>query len=143
MNLSELSRIKLPRAIALAAEAHDGQVDKAGAPYILHPLRVMLQMETDEERIVAVLHDILEDTHVDGHTISNLFGSEIFTAVYALTRQKDETYHAFIERAKKNPLARKVKIADIRDNLRPGAPHLRARYENALLALYSEEEERG
>jgi GTP pyrophosphokinase len=108
---------KLERAIELAASAHAGQTDKAGATYIRHPLRVMEQMDTENERIAAVLHDVVEDTRCDLSTIENEFGSEIREAVAALTKQDDEEYQEFVERAATNEIARKVKRADIEDNM--------------------------
>ena len=126
----------LREAITMAALAHDGQVDKNGEPYILHPLRVMLAQEDEVSRIVAVLHDTVEDSDTVGHgDILALFGESVHAAVYALTRQAGETYEEFIRRAKTDPIARRVKIADILDNLRPGAEHLRPRYEAALAML--------
>ena len=108
----------LGKAISIAAQAHEGQRDKAGAPYILHPLRVMLKMKTEDEMIVAVLHDVIEDSDL---TIDLLrqegFASEILAAIVCLTRSDDEEYGKFIERTKRNPLAIKVKIADLEDNL--------------------------
>ena len=108
----------LGKAISIAAQAHEGQRDKAGAPYILHPLRVMLKMKTEDEMIVAVLHDVIEDSDL---TIDLLrqegFASEILAAIVCLTRSDDEEYGKFIERIKRNPLAIKVKIADLEDNL--------------------------
>ena len=135
------SAMNLEHAIKLATDAHDGQVDKNGEPYILHPLRVMLAVSTPDERIAAVLHDVVEDT---GVTCDDLywvhgFKPEIVSAIRALTRAAGEDYLAFIQRAKGNALARSVKIADIRDNLRPGAEHLRPRYEAALRVLIEEE----
>jgi (p)ppGpp synthase/HD superfamily hydrolase len=109
----------LNRAIEIAAFAHRGQVDKGGAPYILHPLRVMLAMDTDEERMVAVLHDALEDgpSSVPQAIGTAWFPAQVVEAIGDLTRRDGETYGAFIERVKANPLARKVKIADMRDNM--------------------------
>jgi (p)ppGpp synthase/HD superfamily hydrolase len=108
----------LEDAISLAAEAHRGQKDKAKAPYILHPLRIMLRMETETERIVAVLHDVLEDSKV---TVRNLqkagYSKEIIEALTYLTKAKEEEYEQFIERVKENTLAVKIKIADLEDNL--------------------------
>lgn len=108
----------LERAIAIAAGAHAGQTDKAGEPYILHPLRVMLAVQGAEERIVAVLHDVVEDTpwtldalHAEG------FSSDVLEAIDALTRRDGEDYFEFVRRAVTNPLARPVKITDLRDNL--------------------------
>ncbi len=111
-------RAGLADAIALVAEAHAKQTDKAGAPYILHPLRMMQRLETETEMIVAVLHDTVEDTH---WTLKDLraagFSGDVVEAVDCLTRREEETYDEFIERAKSNPIARRVKLADIEDNL--------------------------
>jgi (p)ppGpp synthase/HD superfamily hydrolase len=108
----------LERAIAIAAEAHAGQVDKGGAPYIFHPLRVMLAMATEEERIVAVLHDVVEDCPKWSlsRLVEERFGPSVVSALDALTRRKGETYDAFIERLSAKPLARRVKLADLADN---------------------------
>jgi (p)ppGpp synthase/HD superfamily hydrolase len=107
----------LERAIVIAAEAHSGQRDKAGACYILHPLRVMSRMTTDEERIVAVLHDVVEDT---GWTIERLraegFDQRILDAVDAMTHRAGEAYDEFVDRAGRNAIARRVKLADLEDN---------------------------
>jgi (p)ppGpp synthase/HD superfamily hydrolase len=107
----------LERAIALAARAHEGQTDKAGAPYILHPLRMMLRLETLEERIVATLHDVVEDC---GVTLDQLraegFSDAVVDGVDAVTRRETETYEEFVLRAKGNPIGRRVKIADLEDN---------------------------
>ncbi|MEK4427722.1 HD domain-containing protein [Paenibacillus sp. FSL M7-0802] len=107
----------LNNAISIAATMHNGQVDKGGNPYILHPLRIMMKMQSNEEQIVAVLHDILEDTTMTEEKLSEDFTSQIIDAVIALTRQENESYMDFIRRCKQNELARKVKIADIEDNM--------------------------
>jgi hypothetical protein len=111
----------LEDAILLAAKAHRNQRDKAGASYILHPLRVMLGMKTKEERIVAVLHDVVEDTK---WTIENLrkagYSRKTLRSLDHLTRRDGEDYDQFIKRVKRNPLARRVKIADLKDNLDVG-----------------------
>lgn len=109
----------LERAIQIATEAHAGQVDKGGAPYILHPLRVMLAMSTDEERIVAVLHDVLEDRpdFTPARLIAEGFSEAAINALITLTRRPDETYADFIARIARNPLATRVKNADMRDNM--------------------------
>ena len=108
----------LERAIHLASEHHSGQVDKAGHPYILHPLRVMLQVKTVDERIVAVLHDTIEDTSL---TLEDLqqegFSAVVVEAIQCLTKKPHEPYEQFIDRIKDNALARRVKQADIRDNM--------------------------
>lgn len=107
----------LEQAINIAVEAHADQTDKAGATYIRHPLRVMHQMDTEQERIVAVLHDVVEDTDYSLEKIETEFGAEIRDAVDALTKREGESYTAFIERAAENELACNVKLADIEDNM--------------------------
>lgn len=108
----------LERAIAIAAEAHAGQVDKAGAPYVLHPLRMMLQLSSTDERIVAVLHDVCEDC--PEWTFDRLrgegFAPHIIEALGSVTKRDGEDYEAFVLRAAANPLGRSVKLADLRDN---------------------------
>lgn len=130
-------------AIDKALAAHAGQRDKAGRPYILHPLRVMLAGKTDAERIVGVLHDVLEDGP-DYHVGDLAFlPDDLVEAVVALTRQPGEDYMDFCRRAGANPIARRVKIADLRDNLSPDrqllrsaeAEERRARYRAALAML--------
>ncbi len=107
----------LEDAIILACSAHRGQFDKGGAPYILHPLRVMLGISGDDQRIAAVLHDVVEDSGIDPAVIADRFGDDVAQAVVALSRRDDEDYDAFIERCARNPIARDVKRADIEDNL--------------------------
>ncbi len=108
----------LEDAIQIAAEAHKGQPDKAGAPYILHPLRMMMRMKSESEMITAILHDVVEDTD---WTIEKLrekgFSEEVLEAVECVTNREGESYEQFIERAGKNPIARQVKIADLEDNM--------------------------
>lgn len=108
----------LEDAILLATQAHHGQRDKAGAPYILHPLRMMLRMQTDAERMAAVLHDVVEDTP---WTLDALraegFPDEVLEAVDHLTQREGESYEAFTRRAAAHPVARRVKIADLEDNM--------------------------
>jgi (p)ppGpp synthase/HD superfamily hydrolase len=107
----------LEHAIALAAKAHAGQTDKAGAPYILHPLRMMLRLSTPEERMVAVLHDVVEDC---GWTLEGLraegFSLTVVAGVEAVTKREGESYEAFVLRAAQNPVGRRVKLADLEDN---------------------------
>jgi (p)ppGpp synthase/HD superfamily hydrolase len=108
----------LERAIAIAAEAHMGQVDKAGAPYILHPLRVMLRVRTAPERIAAVLHDVVEDTPWTLEALAaEGFAPEVLAAVDALTRREGESYEAFVARAGADPIGRAVKLADLAENM--------------------------
>ena len=108
----------LEKAITIAAEAHTGQIDKAGQPYILHPLRVMLHMTRPEERIVAVLHDVIEDTTLTADDLrSEGFSTQIIEAILALTKTGHESRIDAAKRAALNPIARIVKIADVRDNM--------------------------
>ncbi|MBA1200535.1 bifunctional (p)ppGpp synthetase/guanosine-3',5'-bis(diphosphate) 3'-pyrophosphohydrolase [Pseudomonas capeferrum] len=107
----------LERAIAVATKAHEGQYDKGGAAYIQHPLRVMMRVSTPEQRIVAVLHDVLEDTPT---TLADLaragFNLKILAALLALSRKREESYEDFVVRVGDDPLARIVKLADLADN---------------------------
>lgn len=111
----------IERAIEIAAAAHAGQVDKAGAPYVFHPLRVMLAVVTPHERMAAVLHDVVEDTDV---TLARLeaegFPAEVTQAVDALTKRPGESRLDAAKRASTNPIARKVKMADVGDNMNLG-----------------------
>lgn len=104
-------------AVALATRAHAGQVDKAGAPYIAHPLRVMAGVDGDDAKMVAALHDVVEDC---GWTLEALraegFSDAVIAGVDAVTRRPDETYEAFVRRAATDPLGRAVKRADLIDN---------------------------
>lgn len=109
----------LQRAIEIATQAHQGQRDKAGNDYIGHPLRVMEMGKTDDERIVGVLHDVVEDS---GWTFEALeaegFSKEVIDAVRCLTKRSEhENYDDFIDRIRKNPLAVAVKINDLTDNM--------------------------
>ncbi|MDN2673557.1 GTP pyrophosphokinase [Janthinobacterium sp. SUN026] len=109
----------LERAIEIAAAAHAGQTDKGGAPYILHPLRVMLRVAPGAQQIVAVLHDVVEDS--DGKiTFDDLaregFSREVIDGVRAVTKIEGESYEDFIARAALNPVGKAVKLADLAEN---------------------------
>ena len=108
----------LEKAISIAVTAHQGQVDKANKPYILHPLRLMFKMNSENEMIAAVLHDVVEDTD---WTIEKLevegFSTEVLTAVKLLTHDKKIPYKKYIEAIKTNNIALKVKLADLEDNI--------------------------
>jgi (p)ppGpp synthase/HD superfamily hydrolase len=133
----------LDDAIALAIRAHRGQRDKRNESYLLHVFRVMLRQGDETARIVAVLHDSLEDTSV---TLADLlaagYGDEICEAVDCLTRRDKEKYEDMITRVAANPLSRRVKLADLEDNMDPkrqldgpaGAEHL-AKYQAACKRL--------
>ena len=115
--LRRKKKIHLGKAIELAKQHHKGQTDKAGKPYIEHPLRVMNQVESEEEKIVAVLHDIVEDTDISLNDLRNEgFSEEVVSAVECLTKQDGENYDSYIERISFNPLAVKIKLADLEDN---------------------------
>lgn len=105
------------RALQIARIAHFGQRDKAGADYLTHPVRVA-ECLVDEEEIVALLHDVVEDT---AYTVADLaregFSDAVIEAIRAITRGEGEPYEAYIRRLGQNPIARAVKLADLRDNL--------------------------
>jgi len=108
----------LEKAIELATTHHRGQVDKGGNAYILHPLAVMMRVKTTEEKIVAVLHDIIEDTPVTLDELrQHLFPEHIILAIDTLTKRKKESYDKYIWRIKNNPIALVVKLADLEENL--------------------------
>jgi (p)ppGpp synthase/HD superfamily hydrolase len=110
----------LEDAIVLAAHWHRGQIYPSlrGEPFILHPLRVMLQLESDVERIVAVLHDVIEDTACTVGDLRALgYSEQVIAAVDRLTHRDGDTYDTYVERIKDEPLARQVKLADLTDNL--------------------------
>jgi (p)ppGpp synthase/HD superfamily hydrolase len=112
------SMATLGKAIAIAAQAHQDQYDKAGALYILHPLRMMLRMSSETEMMAAILHDVVEDTD---WTLDKLrqacFSEEVVQAVECLTHRDRETYDEFIARVRTNTIASKVKLADLEDNM--------------------------
>lgn len=108
----------LNKAIEIAAKAHSGQIDKGGAPYILHPLRVMLNCESEAAKVCAALHDVIEDTNI---TLDDLkaegFTDEIITILDCLTKRDGESYDYFIDRVLTNETACRVKLADLTDNM--------------------------
>ena len=108
----------LEKAISIAVEAHRGQKDKNGKPYILHPLSVMGKVQTETDKIVAVLHDVVEDTD---WTFDDLkkegFPSEVLDALDCVTKREGEAYEDFVRRSASNPIARRVKLADLEDNM--------------------------
>ena len=109
----------LEKAIEIATEAHKGQYDKAGNDYIGHPLRIMDVGRTEEEKIVGVLHDVVEDTEwTFAQLAAEGFSQEVIDALQCVTKlSENENYDDFIERVKKNPLATAVKINDLSDNM--------------------------
>ena len=109
----------LERAIEIARQAHAGQVDKGGADYIGHPLRVMEKCETEEEKIVGILHDVVEDSDWTFEMLeAEGFPDEIIDALRCITKQSDdEDYDTFISRVMNRPLSLKVKLYDLQDNM--------------------------
>lgn len=122
----------LNKAIKLATEVHEKQVDIGENPYILHPLRVLCTVEktirnvdhvTDKESILcsAVLHDVIEDCNIEPFQMQELiekrFGNKVFKQVNSVTRRKEESWKNYINRAKKYYASRIIKIADLEDNL--------------------------
>ena len=108
----------LEQAIAVAVEAHKGQVDKYGQPYILHPLRVMFRLESVVDKIVGILHDVVEDTEMTFADLRQMgYSEEVIEALAGVTRRSDETYAAFVLRSRQHPISRRVKLADLEDNM--------------------------
>jgi len=115
--MSPNPRTLLEKAIEIALRAHTGQKGKDGSPYILHPLRVMSRMATDEERMAAVLHDAVEDSEL---TLEDLrregFPETVIEAVRLMTHEEGIGYEDYVERLKGHPMARRIKLADLEDN---------------------------
>ncbi len=109
----------LKHAIEIASAAHRGQVDKANEPYILHPMRVMDQVESTDEKITAILHDVVEKNPEWSlaRLASEGFKPKVIEAVDAMTRRPKESYDDFVLRAAANPTSRAVKLADLSDNI--------------------------
>ena len=107
-------------AVALARKAHEGQLDKAGLPYIEHPLRVMAMVETEAQQMAAVLHDVLEDTPITADDLRAAGCPEqVVQAVIALSHWDDEPMETYLARVVADPIAIVVKRADIADNSSP------------------------
>ena len=105
------------RAMDIAYEYHDGQKDKAGRPYFVHVLHVAEQMDTEYAVCVALLHDTLEDTELGAEVLESEFPPEVVEAVKLLTHDKSTDYFEYVREVAQNPIARKVKQADLRHNL--------------------------
>ena len=114
MNDTELIR----KAVSIATTVHAEQLDKGGKPYIMHPLRVAEKCTTTAEKLVAILHDTIEDGDISPeYLLHQGFSQEIVDAVLSVTKQKGEDYEAFVKRAALNPIGRIVKLRDIEDNM--------------------------
>ena len=105
------------KAEAFAKKAHEGQVDKSGKPYFGHPKAVAAMVEGEVEKTVAYLHDVVEDTGVSVEEIRSLFGDEVADAVDLLTHREGVPYFDYVEKIKANPVARRVKMADLTHNM--------------------------
>lgn len=103
-------------AKALATQAHEGQTDRAGLPYITHPERVTARLDAPKAKVVGWLHDTVEDTPLTIHDIETAFGPETAAAVDAISRREDEAWSDYLDRVAANPIARQVKISDLIDN---------------------------
>ena len=104
------------KAMNIAYNAHMNQFDKAGVPYIYHPIHLAEQMDTETECIVALLHDVVEDTEVTLEQLEKEFSKEVIEAIRLVTHDKDVKYKEYIKELSKNPIAKKVKIADLLHN---------------------------
>ncbi len=104
------------KAMETARKAHEGAVDKSGEPYFTHPARVAERMRSPEEQVVALLHDVVEDTDVTLETLEAEFGPETAAAVDAISHRKKESWADYLIRVKANTVARAVKISDLIDN---------------------------
>ena len=108
----------LDKAAQICVEKHTGQRDKTGSAYFQHPMRVAMRCDTDEEKIVALLHDTIEDTDVTVEYLAEQgFPQNIIDGVVSVTRRNGESYEDFVARAAQNPLGRAVKLHDLEDNL--------------------------
>jgi len=104
----------------VATKAHEGQADKVGMPYIQHPMAVCELVDGEQEKIVALLHDVVEDTGVTLNDLRNHgFDDEIIAAVEAITKRKGEEFEKYLQRVKANEIALAVKFADIQHNMSP------------------------
>jgi len=110
--------MNLEQAISIASLAHAGQFDKGGESYILHPLRVMMKLNDEKQRIVAVLHDVIEDTDITSlYLLKQGLDHELVNHILTLSRNKDENYDEYINRISKDEFAIRVKLADLEDNI--------------------------
>ena len=105
------------KAMIIAYNAHKNQFDKSGVPYIYHPIHVAEQMKTENECIVALLHDVVEDTEITLEQLESIFSDEIIEPLKLLTKDNITSYYDYIMRIMKNPIAKSVKIEDLKQNL--------------------------
>ena len=109
----------LHRAIKIACEAHQGQSSINGEPYILHPLRLLIKAKSNEERIIAILHDVIEKTNISLLDLKNNgFDQNIISSIDSLSRRRSESYIEYIERLMQNKISVKIKLLDLADNIK-------------------------
>ena len=104
------------KAMIIAYNAHQNQFDKANIPYIYHPIHIAEQMDTELECIVALLHDVVEDTDITLNDLEKEFPQEVIDLLKILTHDKKIDYIEYIKKVKTNPIATKIKIADLKHN---------------------------
>ena len=109
----------LHKAITIACEAHRGQSSINGEPYILHPLRLLIKAKSNEERIIAILHDVIEKTNISLEDLKNKgFDQNIISTIDSLSRRRSESYFDYIERLMQNKISIKIKLLDLADNIK-------------------------
>ena len=109
----------LHKAITIACEAHQGQSSINGEPYILHPLRLLIKAKSNEERIIAILHDVIEKTNISLADLKNKgFDQNIISSIDSLSRRRSESYIEYIERLMQNKISVKIKLLDLADNIK-------------------------
>ena len=109
----------LHKAITIACEAHRGQFSINGEPYILHPLRLLIKAESNEERIIAVLHDVVEKSNISLADLKNKgFDQNIISSINSLSRRKSESSFDYIGRLMQNRISVKIKLLDLADNIK-------------------------
>lgn len=104
------------KAMKIAYDAHHGQLDKSGVPYVYHPIHLAEQMKTEEECIVALLHDVVEDTNITFEQLEKEFSDKVIQALKLLTHDDSAPYMDYIRKIKDNPIAKNVKLADLHHN---------------------------
>ena len=140
MNKEENAKL-LDKAAQICVNKHQGQRDKMGCAYFQHPMHVAMRCSTDDEKVVALLHDTIEDTDVTcEYLLSEGFPRYIVDAILSVTKRDGESYEDFVARAKENPIGRVVKIHDLEDNLDvmrldEVSPDMAARFTKYLKAL--------
>lgn len=117
MNKEESAKL-LDKAALICVTKHAGQRDKMGCAYFQHPMRVAMRCRTDEEKMVALLHDTIEDTDITAeYLLAEGFPQSVVDGILSVTKREGESYEDFVARAKQNPLGRVVKLHDLEDNL--------------------------